>query len=123
MSYLNAKQMQRLVATLTHAVDECNISNNDLISLLRIGHDASQPVKTMQQIMSKNDQYKFIEYSYELFRSPLYTVFTQVRVDPPLQIAGEPVIGPTALARLLTVLAKRNILQTIPKMTIARWMC
>lgn len=37
--------MERLVATLTHVVDECNISDNDLISLLRIGNDASRPVE------------------------------------------------------------------------------
>lgn len=109
--------MERLVATLTHAADECKISDNDLISLLRIGHDASQPVKSMYQITSQVDQYKHMETSFELFRSPLYTVFTQAKVEPPLQIANEPVIGPTALARLLTVLAKRDVLQTIPEMT------
>jgi hypothetical protein len=71
----------------------------------------------MYQIASETDQYKYIERSFELFRSPLYTVFTQVKVEPPLQIADEPVMGPTALARLLTVLAERDVLQTIPKMT------
>ena len=38
-------QWQRLVAKLTHAINECNISGDDLISLLRIGNDASQPVR------------------------------------------------------------------------------
>jgi len=107
--------MQRLVATLTYAANECNISDSDLISLLRIGNDASQPVKTM--LVSETDRYKYIERSFELFRSPLYTVFTQVKVEPSLQIADEPVIGPTVLARLLTVLAERDILQTVSKMT------
>ena len=109
--------MQRLVATLTHAAEECNISDSDLISLLRIGNDASQPVKTMRQIVSDTDQYKYIERSFELFRSPLYTVFTQVKVEPSLQIADESVIGPTVLARLLTVLAERDTLKTVSKTT------
>lgn len=108
--------MQRLIATLTHAVTECNISDNDLISLLRIGNDASQPIKTMRQIASETDQYKYMERNFELFRSPLYTVFTLAKVEPPLQIAEESVMGPTVFARLLTVLAKRDVLQAIPQM-------
>jgi hypothetical protein len=107
--------MLRLIATLTHAAKECNVSDTDLVSLLRIGFLGSQNIKTMQQITSEVDQYTWIERAEEIFRSPLFTVFTLDKVEAPEQIADESVMGPTALIRLVTVLAERGILENIQK--------
>jgi hypothetical protein len=107
--------MLRLIATLTHVADQCNIADTDFLSLLRIGYAASQNVKTMQQISSEVESYVYIERAVELFRSPMYTVFTLDNVDPPQQVPDESVMGPIALSRLLAVLAQRGILDDIPK--------
>ncbi|KIJ96979.1 hypothetical protein K443DRAFT_268831 [Laccaria amethystina LaAM-08-1] len=39
--------VERLIAILTHIADECQVSDADLVFLLRIGNVASQPIKTM----------------------------------------------------------------------------
>jgi len=108
--------MERFIATLTHAGPDINITDVDLISLLRVGNGGSRPVKTIQQLNSLTDQYNYIESSFELYRKPMSAVFTQDEVEPPLQVADESVMGPTAHARLLTLLAQRGVLQKIPKM-------
>ncbi|KIM42138.1 hypothetical protein M413DRAFT_444606 [Hebeloma cylindrosporum] len=109
--------IERFIATLTHAGSDANITDNDLISLLRIGNGGSRPVKTIGQLRSPTDQYNFLESSFELYRKPMSAVFTQEKVEPPLQVADETVMGPTAHARLLTLLAQRGLLQKIPRMT------
>jgi hypothetical protein len=95
---------------------ECNVSDSDLISLLRLGHSASQTFQSMQQFSSGLDTHTWIERTLELFRSPLFTVFMLEKFDPPTQVAGESVMDPTAFIRLLTVLAQRGILQDIRKL-------
>lgn len=108
--------MLRLIATLSHFVDQCNISDADLLSFLPIGLAASQNIKSMQQsTRAEADTYTWIERSMEIFRSPIHTVFTLEKVYPPQQIADESIIGPTAYLRLLTVLASRGTLKAIQK--------
>lgn len=108
--------MLRLIATLSHFVDECNISDADLASFLPIGLAASQNVKSMQQSARvEADTYTWIERSTEIFRSPVYTVFTYDKVYPAQQIAEESVLGPTAYLRLLAVLSSRGTLKGIQK--------
>ncbi|KAJ3488908.1 hypothetical protein NLJ89_g11577 [Agrocybe chaxingu] len=107
--------MLRLIATITH-LPNCGLSEGDLLTLLRISNTAVRPVKKMHQISSEADTYTYIENALELFRKPLYSVFTQDEVEPPLQVADEPVLGPTAHTRLLTLLAERNALQKISKL-------
>ncbi|KDR68426.1 hypothetical protein GALMADRAFT_231393 [Galerina marginata CBS 339.88] len=110
--------IERLIATLSHSGNEANVSDGDLLSLLRVGSAASRPVKTnMDQLNSQVEQFEYIETAFELFRKPLSAVFTEEEVEPPLQVADEPVMGPTAFARVLTLLAQRGVLQKIPKMT------
>lgn len=106
--------MQR-IATLIHAADECNVTNANLVSFLRIGHAASQNIKNMQQLTTENDQYIWIERVFELFRSPLFTVFTLERVEAPAQVAKKSAIDPITFFRLLTVLAERGVLSKIQK--------
>lgn len=107
--------MLRIIASLTHVADECNVNDSDLVSLLRIGHAASQNIKTMQQISTEQDSYTWVERELELFRSPMFTVYTLEKVEPPTQIANESIMGPTAFIRLLTVLAQRDVLKDIHK--------
>ncbi|RDB30501.1 hypothetical protein Hypma_007254 [Hypsizygus marmoreus] len=107
--------MLRVIATLTHLADECDIQTSDLVSLLHIGHAACQDIKTMQQLSNEGDRCTWIERAFEAFRSPLYTVFTLDKVDPPIKIADESVMGPIAFVRLLAVLAQRGVLGEIPR--------
>ncbi|KAJ6616435.1 hypothetical protein B0H10DRAFT_2036985 [Mycena sp. CBHHK59/15] len=108
--------MLRIIATLTHVADECNISDADLVSFLPVCFSAVQPTKTMQQSMnSEAEMYAWIERNQELFRSPMDTVFTSTKVEPPEQVPDESVMGPIAFSRVLAVLASRGVLDTIPK--------
>ena len=67
--------------------------------------------------MDEDGLYTWIERAEELFRSPLYTIFTNNNVEAPEQVADESVLGPIALIRLLVILAKRGTLVTIPQWT------
>lgn len=94
-----------------------SVSDGDLISLLHIGHEASQHIKTLEQSLSGEfDKCLYIERAMEIFRSPMHTVFTLNKVDPPEQVADESVLGPTVLLSLLTHLASRGILENITKL-------
>lgn len=108
---------ERIIATLTRTFSNSgSIPDGDLISLLHIGHKASQHIKPFEQSLSSSDSYLYLERAVEVFRSPVHTVFTQEKVDPPEQIADESVLGPTALLGLLSLLASRGILENIPKL-------
>ena len=109
--------IERFITTLTYAGSDANITDNDLISLLRISNGGSRPLKTLQQLRAPTDKYNYLESSFELYRRPMSAVYTQDKVEPPLQVADEAVMGPTAHARLLTLLAQRGLLQKISKMT------
>lgn len=55
---------------------------------------------------------KIDERGEEVYRSPLWAAECRVKVDPPGQIPHETVLGPIALMRLLTRLAKNGILES-----------
>ena len=109
--------IERLIATLSHSSAASMISDDHLLSLLRIGSGACRPVKTMDQIRSEADQYLYIENAFGLYRKPMFAVFTEDDVDSPLQVAEEPAMGPTTQARLLTLLSQRGLLPKINKLT------
>ncbi|KAG2154099.1 hypothetical protein DEU56DRAFT_773027 [Suillus clintonianus] len=102
----------RLIATLTHAADSCGITNAELESLLRVAYVASHKV---QQANSENeeDHLMYAERTQDMFALQVGDSRATPQVDSPLQIAEELVMGPTALARLLAVLAQRGILDSI----------
>jgi hypothetical protein len=106
--------MLRLIATLTYASNDCNISDGALLSFLRIGYLGSQKIKTLDELDPLNEAEKctWIEREQEIFRSPVWTVFTGDKVDTPVHVASEDVMGPTALVRLLVVLAERGLLSS-----------
>jgi hypothetical protein len=107
--------MLRLVSTLSHAAESCGVTNAEIESLLRMAYLASRKVKSASEIdlTKPEDRYMFVERTEEIFRSPMYTVSLNMQVDEPLQIADESIMGPTALARLLVVLAQRKAFDTI----------
>ncbi|KAJ7255269.1 hypothetical protein C8J57DRAFT_1437127 [Mycena rebaudengoi] len=89
--------MLRIIATLTHVADECNISDADLVSFLHIGFSATQPIKSMENSRSEQEMYVWIERNQELYRSPMDTVFTYQKVqEAPEQVPDESVMGPIA---------------------------
>lgn len=101
----------RLIATLTHAADSCGITNAELESLLRVAYAGSQKIK---QVDSENeeDHLMYAERTQDIFALQAGDSHA-AQVDSPLQIAEELVMGPTALARLLAVLAQRGVLDSI----------
>lgn len=101
----------RLIATLTHAADSCGITNAELESLLRVAYAGSQKIK---QVDSENeeDYLMYAERTQDIFALQAGDSHA-AQVDSPLQIAEELVMGPTALARLLAVLAQRGVLDSI----------
>ncbi|KAG1900306.1 uncharacterized protein F5891DRAFT_1033352 [Suillus fuscotomentosus] len=107
--------MLRLVSTLSHAAESCGVTNAEIESLLRMAYLASRKVKSASELdrSKPEDRYTCVERMEEIFRSPMYTVSLNMTVDAPLQIADESIMGPTALARLLVVLAQRKAFDTI----------
>ncbi|KAG1761546.1 hypothetical protein EDD22DRAFT_895524 [Suillus occidentalis] len=101
----------RLITTLTHAADSCGITNAELESLLRVAYAGSQKIK---QVDSENeeDHLMYAERTQDIFALQAGDSHA-AQVDSPLQIAEELVMGPTALARLLGVLAQRGVLDSI----------
>lgn len=97
----------RLITTLTHAVDSCGVTNAELESLLRVAYVASQKVKQADD-ETEEDHLIYAERTKDMFAAQ-----TGDLLDSPLQIAEENVMGPTALARLLAVLAQRGVLESI----------
>jgi hypothetical protein len=104
-----------MIATLTYASSDCSISNDALVSLLRISYLGSQKIKPFDQLHPQNeaDIYTWIERAEHIFRSPMWTVFSGDKVDIPVYIVDEALMGPTALVRLLVVLAERGVLTDI----------
>lgn len=95
--------------------DECQLQTADICSLLRVCYTASGAIKSLDQVdtLDENDLYIWIERSSEVFRSPMYTVFTLDTVDVPVIIADESVLGPLSLIRTLLALARRGLLDEI----------
>ncbi|KAG2150685.1 uncharacterized protein EDB93DRAFT_1141501 [Suillus bovinus] len=102
----------RLITTLSHAADSCGITNVELESLLRVAYVASQKIKEADP---KNEEgyLMYAERTQDMFALQVCDSHAAPQVDSPLQIAEEVVMGPTALARLLAVLAQRGILDSI----------
>lgn len=111
----------RLIANIMLYADECQLKTPDICSLLRVCYTASSAIKSLDQIdtLDENGLYVWVERASEIFRSPMYTVFTQDTVDVPCIIADESVLGPLSLIRTLLVLARRGLLDEISGWTAA----
>ncbi|KAF9530029.1 hypothetical protein CPB83DRAFT_197704 [Crepidotus variabilis] len=107
--------LERLLTTLSYLPECDKVRDEDLLSLLRISNAGFReaPNSLEESFHVEADQMFYLESSFEVFRKPLYSVFTEDDVDSPLQIASEPTMGPTAHARFLTLLAQRGVLKKI----------
>ncbi|EIW78084.1 hypothetical protein CONPUDRAFT_168022 [Coniophora puteana RWD-64-598 SS2] len=94
----------RLIATMTHCADAAGVKNVDIYSLLPVAYQASL----------RNDiaEHPLV---YDICDLPTWTKVHATRDDhfDPFIVAPEYVLGPTAFARLLVILAQRNALKTV----------
>ncbi|KAL4066088.1 hypothetical protein J3A83DRAFT_4392195 [Scleroderma citrinum] len=105
----------RLISTLTHAAESCCVSNAEIESLLYIAYTASHRILREEECRTQ------VEYLLHVERSVGHNVFrigSKRRKCPEMlfKIGDESVLGPSALARLLVVLAQRRSLETIQGM-------
>ncbi|EIW78046.1 hypothetical protein CONPUDRAFT_62229, partial [Coniophora puteana RWD-64-598 SS2] len=92
----------RLITTLTHFADATGVKNVDLYPLLTVAYQAS----------FKIDDEKERHRTQDICNWPSWALLTMDRygyIDP-FHVAPERVLGPTAFARLLVILAHRNAL-------------
>ncbi|KIJ61424.1 hypothetical protein HYDPIDRAFT_115886 [Hydnomerulius pinastri MD-312] len=105
--------MLRLIATLSHAAESCGVTNAEIESFLRIAYVASTKIKARPECCTETQLFTHIERTLEASRAPEYASVLEINMNPPFHIAEEGVLGPTALARLLVVLAQRKAFDTI----------
>lgn len=82
----------RIIINLTHAAESCGISNADIESFLHIAYTASSKVLPREESYRRHDYLMYMERGAD---------------------HGECILGPTALARLLVLLAQRKTLSSI----------
>ncbi|KAH7922924.1 hypothetical protein BV22DRAFT_1016358 [Leucogyrophana mollusca] len=102
----------RLIASLSHAVEPCGVSNTAIESLLRVGYQGSHKIRDQTSPQSESDKYTRIMRTKMIFNSPKFTP-NPTAADASEHIAEEGVLGPIALANLLVVLARRTGLDAI----------
>ena len=107
--------MLRLIATMTHAADECGVTKAALSSLLRIGYLASDKIKDENNANPSGKSYVRLQRTQELFRGPIAAISTKIEVSE--CVADESIMGPLTFVRLLVILAKRGMLDVIPTWT------
>jgi len=117
----------RLISTLTYAAESCGITNAQVESLLHIAYRACINIKPAREYTSRSEIRASMEFEAELFLYPTDSGTTEVRngrivggvaIETPFVVAPQCVLGPTALLRLLVVLAQRKALagiQTLKK--------
>lgn len=106
--------MLRLIIGITY-VD--SVTDMDLLSLLRVAYLACSKTPPLNAT-SMRAVCEHAERANEIFRVPQWVSELEPdSIDAPSQVAGEPVTGPTALLRLLIVLARRGVLEQVPQWT------
>ncbi|EIW78250.1 hypothetical protein CONPUDRAFT_60632, partial [Coniophora puteana RWD-64-598 SS2] len=107
----------RLIATITHAATSCG-TNAQIESVLHIAYlGCCKGGKYLEDCTTDEEVMRSFEYEYEVFRSYLLENAKPskpvVSTETPFVIASQRVLGPTALVRLLAVLAQRKTLSPI----------
>ncbi|EIW78081.1 hypothetical protein CONPUDRAFT_146109 [Coniophora puteana RWD-64-598 SS2] len=94
----------RLITTLTHCADAAGVKNVDIYPLLAVSYRASFKIGAEEHHRTQ-----------DICEWPLWTNLALVHVGyiDPFHVAPERIIGPTAFARLLLILAQRNALNSI----------
>ncbi|EIW77050.1 hypothetical protein CONPUDRAFT_168076 [Coniophora puteana RWD-64-598 SS2] len=104
----------RLITTLTHAADVCGITNAQIESFLHVAYQGCRKVKRPEECFYPQESYLAIENNVDNNRFPVWTALPGVTVTAETSsMAPENIIGPTALIRLLVVLAQRKALDGI----------
>ncbi|KAF7979073.1 hypothetical protein HWV62_43569 [Athelia sp. TMB] len=108
----------RIIATISYAAEDCEIGDASLVSLLRIAYLGSTIIVPRNETDPKDlvAKYTWLERTQEIYRSPMYTTeadFGVNIIEAPVQLSPESILGPTALIRVLTVLAQRGALPIV----------
>ncbi|EIW77051.1 hypothetical protein CONPUDRAFT_109512 [Coniophora puteana RWD-64-598 SS2] len=103
----------RIITTLTHVAETCSITNTQLESFLYIAYVGCRKVKSTHNSSIEEHRHLRAENDQEMFRKPAWTDTLHITPKSPITVAPENVLGPTALIRLLTVLAQRKTLDGI----------
>ncbi|KAG6332861.1 hypothetical protein ID866_6224 [Astraeus odoratus] len=103
----------RILATLTHAAESCGVTNAEIESFLRIAYTASYKIRQPEGRLAPFELISYAERNVQNAERPECAHLFHSDIGPPHRIAKESVLGPTALARLLVVLAQRGTLDTI----------
>ncbi|KAL4071102.1 hypothetical protein V8B97DRAFT_2024011 [Scleroderma yunnanense] len=101
----------RLISTLTHTADSCGVTNAAIESLLCIAYKASHRIPRKEECQTGIEYLCHVERNVS--KDPPLTVKNPEGPEVLFKIGNKSVLGPTALARLLVVLAQRKALDTI----------
>ncbi|KAL4069126.1 hypothetical protein J3A83DRAFT_4095262 [Scleroderma citrinum] len=101
----------RLISTLTHTADSCGVTNAAIESLLCIAYKASHRIPRKEECQTGIEYLCHVERN--VGKDPPLTVKNPEGPEVLFKIGNKSVLGPTALARLLVVLAQRKALDTI----------
>ncbi|EIW75957.1 hypothetical protein CONPUDRAFT_169190 [Coniophora puteana RWD-64-598 SS2] len=93
----------RIITTLTHFSDAAGVKNVDIYSLLGVAYQAS-----FKMNQERNRTQSICDWPLWLARITESSYWCD-----PVHVSPERVLGPTAFARLLVVLAQRNALNSI----------
>lgn len=107
----------RIISTLSYAAEPCGITNAEIESFLYLAYSASRMIKPRAECHNNKEFLSHIERSRWICKCPEYP--SNMDPDFLLNIAQESVIGPTALTRLLIVLARRKTLDGIQRLNKA----
>ncbi|EIW77040.1 hypothetical protein CONPUDRAFT_146150 [Coniophora puteana RWD-64-598 SS2] len=103
----------RVLTTLTHAAESCGITNAQIESFLQVAYHASRKCKSPPECLDAVDKALTMENIEEITRNPRLENNPFNIIELPITISPENVLGPTALIRLLAVLAQRKALAGI----------
>ncbi|EIW75378.1 hypothetical protein CONPUDRAFT_132279 [Coniophora puteana RWD-64-598 SS2] len=104
----------RVITTLTYAAESCGVTNVQVESLLHVAYVASRTVKPVGECVAGRDMLDSLENRHEIFRPP--TIYFADVAKEPAVVGPESILGPTALVRLLVILAQRKALDGIQKL-------
>jgi hypothetical protein len=109
--------MLRLIVNLTYVE---RLPTVDILSFLRLAYTSSMRVKPLPELES--DDFgaimEYLERTAEIARLPTWAASTGTQEDSILHVACQSILGPTAYLRLLIILARRGILDEIPKWSL-----
>ncbi|EIW77048.1 hypothetical protein CONPUDRAFT_157320 [Coniophora puteana RWD-64-598 SS2] len=107
----------RFIALLTHAADLCSIATPQIESLLAIAYLGCRKTQPSQGLFTRDGP--SIENHKEVYRLPMWSLDTPRLAEASVTVAPEHIMGPTAIIRLLAVLAQRKALSAIQTLTEA----